>query len=184
MRVITGTCRGLRLKTLDGLTTRPTADRVKEGMFSAIQFEIEGRKALDLFAGSGQLGIEALSRGAAHAVFIDASAEAVRVVKENLQHTRLTQISTLLQCDSLVYLDRCREKFDLVFLDPPYESGLLNASLKKISEIDILSESGIIICEYAMTLPPTIPERLRVEREYRYGRIGVALLRRKEKRTE
>lgn len=181
MRVITGSCRGMKLKTLDGLATRPTAERVKEGMFSAIQFEIEGRKVLDLFAGTGQLGIECLSRGAVHAVFVDAAAESVRVIKENLQKTKMTQVSTLVQSEAMAYLDRCREKFALVFLDPPYQGGLLNAALKKISEIDILAESGIIICEYATDQPPKVPSGLTVSRDYRYGKTGVCLLRRSEK---
>ena len=171
----------MTLKSMEGLATRPTADRVKEGMFSAIQFEIEGRKVLDLFAGTGQLGIECLSRGASHAVFVDASKEAVKVIKENLTRTGLTQTSTLLQSEAVAYLDRCREKFDLIFLDPPYQSGLLNSVLKKISEIDILSESGIIICEYTTSLPPKAPAGLRERRTYRYGKTGVALLRRGEK---
>lgn len=181
MRVITGSCRGMRLRSLEGLATRPTAERVKEGMFSAIQFEIEGRKVLDLYAGTGQLGIEALSRGASHAVFVDASKESIQVIRENLQHTQLNQVSTILQSESIAYLDRCREKFGLIFLDPPYQTGMLNSALKKISEIDILSESGIIICEYAMDQPPKVPEGMVLSRNYRYGKTGVALLRWAEK---
>lgn len=171
----------MKLRPLEGLATRPTADRVKEGMFSAIQFEIEGRKALDLFAGTGQLGIECLSRGASHTVFVDASADAVKVIRENLKRTNLTQVSTLLQSEAIAYLEQCREKFDLIFLDPPYESGLINSALKVISEIDILSESGIIICEYATSQPPKLPAGLCLSRDYRYGKTGVALLCRTEK---
>ena len=167
----------MKLRSLEGLATRPTADRVKEGMFSAIQFEIEGRKVLDLFAGTGQLGIECLSRGASHAVFVDAAKESVQVIRENLQKTGLNQTSTLLQSDAIAYLDRCREKFDLIFLEPPYQSGQLSAALKKISEIDILSGSGIIICEYAMGQEPAVPAGLTLSRSYRYGKTGVALLR-------
>lgn len=181
MRVITGRCRGMKLRTLDGLATRPTAERVKEAMFSAIQFEIEGRKVLDLFAGTGQLGIEALSRGASHAVFVDAGKDAIAVIRENLQKTQLNQISTILQSEAIAYLDRCREKFGIILLDPPYQSGLLNSALKKISEIDILTQSGIIICEYPADQPPRIPEGLELSRSYRYGKTGVALLRRLEK---
>ena len=173
----------MRLNSLDGLATRPTAERVKEGMFSAIQFEIEGRKVLDLFAGTGQLGIEALSRGASHAVFVDAAKDSVQVIRENLQKTQLNQVSTLLQSEAIAYLDRCREKFGLIFLDPPYKTGMLNSVLKKISEIDILSESGIIICEYAMDQQPKIPEGLELTRSYRYGSTGVALIRRTGKES-
>ena len=183
MRVITGTARGVPLKAPKGMDTRPTMDQVKEGIFSAIQFEVEGRRVLDLFAGSGQMGIEALSRGASHAVFIDAAKESVQVIRENLQRTQLTQVSTLLQSEAIAYLDRCREKFGLIFLDPPYQSGMLNSALNKISEIDILSESGIIICEYAMDRPPKVPEGLELGRSYRYGKTGVALLRRTERKS-
>ncbi len=181
MRVITGTCRGMKLRSLEGLTTRPTADRVKEGIFSAIQFEIEGRKVLDLFAGSGQMGIECLSRGASHAVFVDEASAAVQVIRENLRKTGMDQTSTLIHGEALGYLSRCRERFGLIFLDPPYQGGLLNAALKRISEIDILSESGIIICEYAVTEPPTVPAGLEQSRSYRYGKTGVCLLRRAER---
>ena len=100
-------------------------------MFSAIQFEIEGRKVLDLFAGTGQLGIECLSRGASHAVFVDAAKESVQVIRENLQKTGLNQTSTLLQSDAIAYLDRCREKFDLIFLDPPYAERPAERSAEK-----------------------------------------------------
>ncbi len=181
MRVITGSCRGIKLRSLDGMATRPTADRVKEGMFSAIQFEIEGRKVLDLFAGTGQLGIESLSRGASHAVFVDAAKDSIQVIRENLQKTKLTQISTILQSEAITYLEHCREQFGLIFLDPPYQSGLLNSALKKISEIDILSDGGIIVCEYAMDQQPRIPETFSLTRDYRYGKTGVALIRRSGK---
>ena len=144
MRVITGSARGRRLKELEGMETRPTTDRVKEGLFSALQCDIEGRKVLDLFAGTGQLGIECLSRGAASAVFVDRRADAVKLIRENLKVTELTDRARVVSGDSMEFLKSLREKFDLIFLDPPYQSGQLSAALKKISEIDILSGSGII----------------------------------------
>lgn len=178
MRVITGSARGTVLKAPKGMQTRPTMDQVKEGLFSAIQFEIEGRRVLDLFAGSGQLGIEALSRGAKHAVFIDASREACSVIRENLAKTRLAGRAQLVQSDYLGYLARCRETFDLVFLDPPYAEVFLETALKKISEIDILSDSGIIICERPVQkqLPGDVPGLLHY-RDYRYGKTAVTLYR-------
>ncbi len=178
MRVITGSARGTVLKAPRGMQTRPTMDQVKEGLFSAIQFEIEGRRVLDLFAGSGQLGIEALSRGANHAVFIDASREACSVIRENLAKTRLAGRAQLVQSDYLGYLARCRETFDLVFLDPPYAEVFLETALKKISEIDILSDSGIIICERPVQkqLPGDVPGLLHY-RDYRYGKTAVTLYR-------
>ena len=167
MRVITGSARGTVLKAPRGMQTRPTMDQVKEGLFSAI-----------LFAGSGQLGIEALSRGAKHAVFVDASREACGVVRENLAKTRLAERAQLVQSDYLGYLARCRETFDLVFLDPPYAEVFLETALKKISEIDILSDSGIIICERPAQkqLPGDVPGLLHY-RDYRYGKTAVTLYR-------
>ena len=179
MRVITGSARGCQLKAPKGLDTRPTLDQVKEGLFSVIQFEIEGRRVLDLFAGSGQLGIEALSRGAASAVFVDAGREAVSVIGENLQRTHLQDRARVLRTDYLSYLNSCRETFDLVFLDPPYDNVFLENAIKRISEIDILSESAIILCERPSekTLPPP-PPGLRHCRDYRYGRAAVTIYRR------
>ena len=120
MRVITGTAKGRKLKTLEGENVRPTIERVKEAVFSIIQFEIEGRRVLDLFAGSGQLGIEALSRSAASAVFIDADKAAVAVVKENLEVSKLADKATVMQTDALAFLQTSNLTFDIAFLDPPY----------------------------------------------------------------
>ena len=124
MRVITGTARGRRLKELQGMETRPTTDKVKESLFSIIQFDIEGRRVLDLFAGTGQLGIEALSRGAAEAVFVDRRPDAVRLVQENLALCAFTDRARVKSGDALAYL-KSGEKFDLIFLDPPYAADLL-----------------------------------------------------------
>ena len=124
MRVITGTARGRRLKELQGMETRPTTDKVKESLFSIIQFDIEGRRVLDLFAGTGQLGIEALSRGAAEAVFVDRRPDAVRLVQENLALCGFTDRARVKSGDALTYL-KSGEKFDLIFLDPPYAADLL-----------------------------------------------------------
>ena len=147
MRVITGTARGMTLKAPKGMDTRPTMDQVKEGVFSAIQFEVEGRRALDLFAGSGQLGIEALSRGAREAVFVDARRDACQVVRENLSKTRLAERAQVVQTDYLSYLQRCRERFGLIFLDPPYAGKHLENALGAIYEFDILLSGGIIVTE-------------------------------------
>ena len=133
MRVITGTARGRRLETLPGEETRPTAERVKEGLFSAIQFDIEGRRAVDLFAGSGQLGIEALSRGAAGCIFIDRNAEAAEVIRRNLKAAGLYASAHVLTTDAMLFLERGRERFDLAFLDPPYASGLLPEALARLA---------------------------------------------------
>ena len=156
MRVITGTARGRRLKELSGTETRPTTDRVKEGLFNIIQFDIEGRRVLDLFAGTGQLGIEALSRGAASAIFLDMRKDAASLVGENLKLTGLQDRGRVICGDAMAYLSTCREKFDIVFLDPPYGTGLLEQVLSKITQFDILRGHGIIVCESKISqeLPP------------------------------
>lgn len=176
MRVITGSARGAKLKTLEGMATRPTSDRVKEAMFNIIQFEVEGRRVLDLFAGSGQLAIEALSRGAAYGVLVDQSADAVKVIKDNLKKTKFDQQSSVFQSDYLRYLSTTREKFDIIFLDPPYAEKNLENALRKISEIDILSEGGIIVCERSRekVLPATVGDLI-CSKDYNYGKTAVNL---------
>ena len=159
MRVITGTARGRRLKELAGMETRPTTDRVKEGLFNIIQFDIEGRRVLDLFAGTGQLGIEALSRGAASAVFVDQRRDAAALVGENLKLTGLAGRGRVLCADAMAFLDTCREKYDLVFLDPPYAAGLLEPAIARLTAFDILNPHGIIVAEHPAdrALPPVEP---------------------------
>ena len=182
MRVITGSARGRKLKDLEGLATRPTTDRVKEGIFNIIQFDVEGRRILDLFAGTGQMGIEALSRGAASAVFVDQRREAAAVIRENLKLTGLAGRARVVCGDALSFLQSAKERFDIIFLDPPYASSLLEDSLKNISGFDILSNHGIIICEYSLErdMPP-IPPPLFPHRDYRYGKTKVTTCHREEK---
>ena len=179
MRVITGTARGRKLKEPVGLDTRPTTDRVKEGIFSSIQFEIEGRRVLDLFGGTGQMGIEALSRGAAYCTFVDLRKEAAGTIRENLELTGFTDRAKVIQGDALAFLSRCREPFDLIFLDPPYGSGLLEKSMEQITAIDIVTENGIIVCENGSNAGwPTVSLPYRLQKEYRYGKIKTAVYRR------
>lgn len=181
MRVITGTAKGVRLKTPEGTQTRPTTERVKEAVFSIIQFEIEGSRVLDLFAGTGQMGIEALSRGASQAVFIDGRREACQLVQENLKRAKLTDRAQVVQSDYMGYLERCRSSFDLIFLDPPYAEIFLENALKKISEIDILSDRGIIICERPAEKPLDfeIPG-LQRGKDNRYGKTWITVFRKAE----
>lgn len=178
MRVITGTARGVRLKTPKGEKTRPTADRVKEAVFSIIQFETQGSRFLDLFAGTGQMGIEALSRGASYAVFVDEWKDACLLVKENLRLTGLTGQATVIQENYLSYLQKCKDRFDIVFLDPPYAEIFLENALNKISEIDILTDRGIIICERPAEkqLELEIPGLKRCK-DYRYGKTWITVFR-------
>ena len=173
MRVITGSARGRKLKTPENYDIRPTTDNVKESVFNIIQFDIEGRRVLDLFAGTGQLGIECLSRGAASAVFVDQSREAVKIVKENLKACGLT--GTVVQSDALSFLRTCG-KFDIIFVDPPYDSDLYESVLNTVNSIDILSDGGIIICESRRerALPEmTAPYKKR--REYTYGKVKLCI---------
>lgn len=176
MRVITGSARGRRLITHEGDDVRPTTDRVKEAMFSILQFELEGRRILDVFAGSGQLGIEALSRGAESAVFLDAARESVEIVKKNLETTKFTQKATVLQSDSLLYLRKSTDKFDIIIMDPPYNSGLLQKALPLAAEV--AAPGGVIVCE-SLT-EEELPEKVGcfvMERRYRYGRIAISVYR-------
>ena len=179
MRVITGTARGRKLQSVPGEGTRPTSASVKEAVFSSIQFDIEGRLVLDLFAGTGQLGIECLSRGAARCVFVDRRSEAVRLVKENLQLTGLSDNARVITGDAQEFLSALKEKFDLILLDPPYEAGLLEPVLEQIARFDILAPHGIMVAEHpADKVLPALAPPYRLGRTYRYGKICLTLYRR------
>lgn len=179
MRVISGTARGTVLKTPEGLSTRPTSDRVKEALFSILQFDLPGMRVLDLFGGTGQLGIEAISRGAKSCVFVDAGEKACSLIRENVKRCKMEQQCRIVRGDYLQFLQNCRETFDIVFLDPPYAEVFLENALKKISEIDILSDRGIIICERPTekVMPLEIPG-LQLKKDYRYGKTIISVYRR------
>ena len=146
MRVITGTARGRKLVAPEGMDVRPTGDKVKEAVFSAIQFDIEGSYVLDLFAGSGQMGIEALSRGAEKAVFVDSSQKSVNCVNENIKNTGFVKNSVIVTRDSYDYIRYTSEMFDIIILDPPYRHGHIAKILPLCAEK--LNEGGSIVCEY------------------------------------
>lgn len=173
MRVITGTARGRKLNEPKDMDIRPTTDMVKEAIFNIVQFDVEGRRILDLFAGTGQLGIEALSRGAKSATFVDESNEAIKLVRSNLEHCKLT--GEVVRENAVTFLGHCG-KYDLIFLDPPYKSELLDAVLRKIIQFDILSDGGIIICETNCETgisPMNAPYF--VGREYKYGKVKLTV---------
>jgi len=178
MRVITGKVRGVALKTPDGMATRPTADRVKEALFSIIQFDIPGAAVLDLFGGTGQLGIEALSRGAKSAVFVDEREDACRLIRENLKRTHLQDDAHVVRADYLAFLKTCNKKFNIILLDPPYAEVFLENSLKMITEIDILQSGGIIVAERPLgkDLLLDFPGYTR-SKDYKYGKTLLTVYR-------
>ena len=170
MRIITGSRRGRKLKTLPGDAVRPTPDRVKEALFNILQFDLEGRVFLDLFAGSGQIGLEALSRGAKRAVFVYSAKASCGVVLENIHTTGFENEAQVMNAEYASYLLRCTETFDIAFLDPPYRTGTLTKALLAVTPH--MNRGGIVICEHPTDeeLPGTAGEFLRV-RDYRYGKI-------------
>ena len=178
MRVITGKARGVQLKTPEGMLTRPTADRVKEALFSIINFDLPGTAVLDLFGGTGQLGIEALSRGANSAVFVDQREDACKIIRENLRRTKLESQGKVVRSDYLDYLRRSREKFDIILLDPPYAEVFLENALKCITEIDILKTDGIIVAERPVEKElPFEFEGFTRSKDYKYGKTLLTIYR-------
>ncbi len=185
MRIITGSARGAKLDTLDGLDTRPTAERVKEAVFSMIQFEIDGKRVLDLFAGSGQMGLEALSRGALKATFVDAGREAADIVKSNAKRTGLFERSVVLNTDykSFIRGNAGRGRFDIIFLDPPYDSDFIEDAIARLQRADMLEEGCVIICE-SDRKEPFLAEGLTLRRHARYGKVFVTVLEKSNQEEE
>ena len=180
MRVITGTARGMKLISLEGTEIiRPTADAVKEAMFSILQFDIDDAKVLDLFAGSGQLGIEALSRGAEKCWFVDSSPASISVIKKNLEHTKLEDRAVVVNMPNSAFLRGFGEKIDIALLDPPYGKDLIQRSLPALT--GIMSNNGIILCEHEVgcRLPEEENGFIRIK-EYKYGKIALSLYKRKQ----
>ena len=176
MRVITGSARGMRLFTLEGESVRPTTDKVKEALFSIIQFEIEGRRVLDLFAGSGQLGIEALSRGARSAQFVDENRQAVSVINKNLEKTRLGERASVSHTDSIAFISSTDRQFDLFLLDPPYGKGLCLKALPLCEKK--ASDGALIVCETsAEEVLPEDVEGLVFSKRYKYGKTALTVYR-------
>lgn len=147
MRVISGSARGMKLKSVEGLNTRPTSDRVKEALFSIIQGSIIDSNVLDLFSGTGALGIEALSRGADRCTFVDNSNEANGIIKLNSQKTKLLDKSKIIKEDVYRFLNKTGEKYDIIFMDPPYNKKIVIKVLEIISINDIIDDESIIVCE-------------------------------------
>lgn len=181
MRIITGTARGRKLKTLETLDVRPTTERVKEGLFSALQFSIEGRRVLDMFAGSGQLGLEALSRGARNALFIEQSSKAIAVVRKNVAACGFGDRSKVVQSDALSYLKNSEEVFDIAFIDPPYADDKLDSFIK--AAVEHMSITGTVCVEAPKEriLPESFSGVVEfvIDRTYVYGKTKITMYRRK-----
>lgn len=181
MRIISGSARGLKLATLEGTETRPTLDRVKEPLFSIIQAQIKDARVLDLFAGSGALGLESLSRGAQSAVFTDISKRAVEVISQNIKKMKFEEKSVVLNQSyekTLKELSSEKKEFDLIFLDPPYASGLLENAIQEIISYNLLSREGIIIVETDMEseLQKVQNIGLHIKDIRKYGRVILLML--------
>ena len=179
MRIITGTSRGTRLESLPGNDTRPTSERVKEAIFSSLQFDLQGRRVLDLFAGSGQMGLEALSRGADTCMFIDASREAMAYIKKNAEKTRLFDRSKFLVSDFRTYIGKATGQFDLVFIDPPYALSVVGDAIRRLIEKDLLAPDAIIVAESGNDdiFGGEIPAGIQVVKSARYSISYVHILR-------
>jgi len=183
LRVIAGDKKGRRLITPEGLDTRPTGDKVKEALFSIIQFELEGASFLDLFAGSGQMGIEALSRGADRAVFVDNGKRAIECIRANIKALSLDSKSEIRQLDAQSFISSCSEKFDIIFLDPPYKEGYISALFASLTYL--VNDSGAIICEVPRGLE--LSEQVNgfyLKKRYRYGKTELVVYRKKDSETE
>ncbi len=183
MRIITGKARGTKLEAPEGLNTRPTAERTKEAVFSAVQFSIEGRLVLDLFAGSGQMGLEALSRGARRCVSIDSDRKACEIIRKNASKTHLEENLRLMNGDVISSLGKLKgEKYSLVFMDPPYASGLIPEVLKRLSAYELLEPTAYVICEAPSEEAifgndESVSELYTTYRTYRYGVARIVILR-------
>ena len=180
MRIITGKAKGITLKTLEGENTRPTSERVKEAVFSMIQFDIEDRTVLDLFSGSGQMALEALSRGAASATLIDKSRDAVSIIKQNARKTKLEDKCAIFQADYLDFIKRSSgKKFDIIFCDPPYALKMYKPAFAAMLEYGLLKPTSFIICESGEDTvfegDRELAAKFAIEKQSRYGKTYITI---------
>ena len=177
VRVISGSARGKKLSSVEGLDVRPTLDRVKESIFNMIAFDILGADVLDLFCGSGALGIEALSRGAEKCVFVDKNEQSLSCTKQNLLETHLLGQAQVVKSDSVLFLNCTDKKFDIILIDPPYKSNLYDEVLSLILERKLLKENGKIVIEAGTDDVPEVPKELFSEvREKKYGKVYILVI--------
>ncbi len=177
MRVISGSARGRKLIAPEGLDTRPTTDRVKESIFNIVAPYLPAENVLDLFAGSGALGIEALSRSSKHAVFVEKDRNILHIINRNLSDVRLSEKAEVICSDAISFLNRHKTKFDIIFLDPPYNTGLLTEAVNKIFDNSLLKQEGIIVAEsaYGGEEPPC--EHFDIVKRAKYGKTNIFVLR-------
>jgi len=177
LRVISGSARGKKLECPEGIDIRPTLDRVKESVFNMIAFDIADATVLDLFSGSGALGIEALSRGACHCVFVDKSSQSIDATRKNIEATRFGDASCVINADSIDFIKKTGKTFDIIFIDPPYESELYESSLRAIKDSGILSDDGFIVLEYDVnTTPPFKTSGFEIVKDKKYGRVKILIM--------
>ncbi len=182
MRIITGRARGVKLNTLEGENTRPTSERAKEAVFSMIQFGIEGREVLDLFAGSGQMGLEAVSRGAASATFIDKSKDAAKVISGNIEKTKLSAFCRLFNTDvnDFIRITKGKKKYDVVFIDPPYALRAVAPTLTALLDAEMLKPTSMIVCESEeadiFESDAALAEKFEVVKRAKYGVAHITIV--------
>ncbi len=180
MRIITGKSRGVKLLTLEGDNTRPTSERAKEAVFSMLSFDIEGRDVLDLYAGSGQMGLEALSRYANSATFVDNSRDAIGIINKNIAKTKLLDGANVVNCDVNSFLARARGQYDIVFIDPPYALRAICPALETMLKINLLKPTSVVVCESAeediFENNPALAESFEIIKKAKYGVAHMTLL--------
>lgn len=182
MRIITGKARGIKLNTLEGENTRPTSERAKEAVFSMLQFELEGREVLDLFAGSGQMGLEAVSRGANSATFIEKSKDAAAVISKNIEKTKLSEFCRLFNSDvnDFIRVTRGKKQYDIVFIDPPYALRAVAPTLKELLDADLLKPTSIVVCESAeqniFEADPKLADKFEIVKCAKYGVAHITIV--------
>jgi len=182
VRIIAGTARGTKLDTIEGLNTRPTTDRVKENIFNMIQFEITGERVLDLFAGSGALGIEAASRGASEVILVESSVKCAKIIQSNIDKTRMNDKIRLFMkpVEQVLTSYKDQEPFHIIFMDPPYDKGFVIPTIESISDSNLLDETGMIVLEHRSdeVIPNDIKD-FELSRTKKYGNTAISIFRRK-----
>lgn len=182
LRVISGKARGLKLESLEGLTTRPTLDKVKQAIFNMLFDITYDATVLDLFSGSGAMGIECISRGSKECTFVDIEKDAIDIINKNIKKAKFENESKVIKSDFISFLNSTNQKFDLVFLDPPYDSDYYEKSLCLLKQNDLLNQNAVIVVESSKDIVPNFPSYYEITRQKFYGTVCVSLLEAKWKK--